>query len=114
MKSVRTSRVGEEIRSHVAKFLITEAQIPGAELVTVTTVKMTADLSIARIYYTVIGDGAQRKATKQILRELVPTMRTQVAKGLNLRRTPQLQFLYDELGAQADRLESLFSEIQKK
>ena len=40
---------------------------PGVGLVTVTRVKVTADLSLARIYWTMIGDPAERKKTAKAL-----------------------------------------------
>ena len=42
--------------------------IPGVGLVTVTRVKVTPDLSLARIYWTIMGDAAERKKTAKALR----------------------------------------------
>jgi hypothetical protein len=62
--SHRTERIAEQLREEVSQILATEVADPGVGLVTVTRVKVTPDLSLARVYWTLLGDDAERKRTK--------------------------------------------------
>jgi ribosome-binding factor A len=91
--------------------LATEVRDPGVGLVTVTRAKVTGDLSLARIYWTIIGDAAERKKTAQALARAVPYLRHLLSQRLTLRRAPELQFLFDESVAAQDRIEQIILEL---
>ena len=61
--SHRVERIAEQIREEVSQILATEVRDPGVGLVTVTRVKVTADLSLARIYWTI--DGRRRASARR-------------------------------------------------
>jgi hypothetical protein len=63
----RVERIQEQVREEVSQMLATEVRDPGVGLVTVTRTKVTGDLSLARIYWTILGDAAERKKTAQAL-----------------------------------------------
>ena len=63
----RVERIQEQVREEVGQMLATEVRDPGVGLVTVTRAKVTGDLSLARIYWTIIGDAAERKKTQKAL-----------------------------------------------
>ena len=65
--SHRIERIAEQIREEVSQILSTEVADPGVGLVTVTRVKVTADLSLARVYWTAMGDATERKQTAKAL-----------------------------------------------
>ena len=58
--SHRVERIAEQIREELSQILATEVSDPGVGLVTITRVKVTADLSLARAYWTVLGEGKER------------------------------------------------------
>ena len=91
--------------------LATEVRDPGVGLVTVTRAKVTGDLSLARIYWTIIGDAAERKKTAKALARAVPFLRVLLSQRLTLRRTPELTFQFDESVAAQDRIEQILQEI---
>jgi ribosome-binding factor A len=91
--------------------LATEVRDPGVGLVTVTRAKVTGDLSLARIYWTIIGDAAERKKTAKALARAVPYLRHLLSQRLTLRRAPELQFLFDESVAAQDRIEQIIQEL---
>ncbi len=107
----RPVRVGDQIRSEVGELLARELQDPGLGFVTVTRVQVTSDLQIARIYYTVMGDGRARQRTKQALGRALPFIRRRLGSRLRLRRVPELEFIFDESIEQRERLEQLLQEI---
>ena len=111
--SHRTERIAEQIREEVSQILATEVADPDVELVTVTRVKVTPDLSLARIYWTLIGDAAERKRTTKALQRAAAFVRHVLATRVTLRRVPEVAFQYDEGLAAHQRVEELLHEIHE-
>lgn len=103
----RTDRVGEAIQELVADLLVREIKDPRIGLVTVTAVRVSPDLRHARVYFSSLGDDAQRDRSLRGLRSAAGFVRSQVARRLNLRVAPEIVFEYDPSLAQADRLTRL-------
>ncbi len=91
--------------------LATEVADPGIGLVTITRVKVTGDLSLARAYWTVIADDAERRQTAKAMDRTIPFLRHLLSQRLTLRRTPELKFQYDESVAAQDRIEQIIKTI---
>jgi ribosome-binding factor A len=109
--SHRVERIAEQVREEVSQMLATEVRDPGIGLVTVTRAKVTGDLSLARVYWTIMGDAAERKKTAKALARAVPYLRHLLSQRLTLRRAPELQFLFDESVAAQDRIEKIIQEL---
>ncbi len=112
MSSFRPDRVGDQIRQELSELLVRgEVHDPGIGFITLTRVSVTADLQIARIYYTQIGDDAARKATKRALDRATPYLRRRIGGGLRLRRVPEFEFRWDESVEHQDRIERLLMDL---
>ena len=107
----RVERIAEQIREELSQALSTEVRDPGVGLVTVTRVKVTADLSLARVYWTVLGDAKDRKETSKALNRTVPYLRHLLSQRLTLRRAPEIKFQYDESVAAQDRIERIIQDL---
>lgn len=107
----RVERIQEQVREEVSQMLATEVRDPGVGLVTVTRTKVTGDLSLARIYWTILGDAAERKKTAQALERATPFVRRLLSERLSLRRSPEVKFIFDESVAAQDRIEQIIQEI---
>ena len=112
MQGSRPARVGEEIRQELTDLLARDVHDPGIGFVTITHVKVSADLQVARAYYTTLGDEAARRTTAKALERAKPFLRRRLAARLRLRRAPELAFQYDESIARQERIETLLEEIQ--
>ena len=108
----RPERVADEIRKELSVLIAREVQDPGIGFLTITRVKVTPDLQLARIFYTTIGDAQGRKDTARALGRATPFLRRQIGQRLRLRTVPELQFLYDESIEQQDRIERIILDIQ--
>ena len=91
--------------------LATEVRDPGVGLVTVTRAKVTGDLSLTRIYWTILGDAAERTKTVKALERATGFVRHLLAERLGLRRVPEVKFIYDESVAAQSRIEEIHLEI---
>ena len=110
--SHRVERIAEQVREELSQMLATEVADPGIGLVTITRVKVTADLSLARVYWTVLDDEAKaRKETAKALTRTAPFLRHLLSQRLTLRRTPEIKFQYDESVAAQDRIEKIIQDL---
>ena len=112
MASQRPARIGDQIRQEISDLLAREVHDPGIGFVTITQVTVTADLQLARVNYTTLGDDKARKDTKRALERAAPFLRRQLGRRLRLRRIPELQFFFDESIERGDRIERILQEIK--
>jgi ribosome-binding factor A len=108
----RPERIGEQIRQAVSLSLARDVQDPRIGFVTVTRVKVSADLQVARVYYTAIGDDRARKETARGLEAAKPFVRRAVGGPIRLRRVPELAFEYDRGVEHQDRVEQILHELE--
>ncbi len=107
----RVERIQAQVREEVSQMLAIEVRDPGVGLVTVTRAKVTGDLSLARVYWTMIGDANARKNTSKALDRATGFVRHLLAERLTLRRVPELKFIFDESVAAQDRIEQIIREL---
>jgi ribosome-binding factor A len=112
--SHRIERIAEQIREEVSQILSTEVADPGIGLVTVTRVKVTPDLSFARVYWTLLGDPKDRKQTEKALARAANYVRHLLSTRMQLRRSPEVQFTYDQSVAAQDRVEQILRELKQE
>jgi ribosome-binding factor A len=112
--SHRVERVAEQIREEASQILATEVSDPGIGSITVTRVKVTPDLSLARIYWTSLGDAKQRKETGKALARAAAYVRHLLSTRMTLRRSPEVQFLFDQAVAAQDRVEQILYELKQE
>ncbi len=111
--SHRVERIAEQIREEVHQILATEVADPDIGLVTVTRVKVSPDLSLARVYWTIIGDAADRKKTQKALMRAAGFVRHLLATRMTLRRSPEVTFIFDASVAAQDRVEEILQELKR-
>jgi ribosome-binding factor A len=112
MPASRPDRVGDQIRTEIASLLSREVHDPGIGFLTITRVRVTADLQLARVYYTTLGDDRARQDSARALQRAVPFLRRQLGRRLRLRQTPDLQFFFDESVEGQDRIEKILQDLE--
>ena len=95
----------------VAEILSRKIKDPRVQFVTVTDVKMTADLKIARVYVTTLASEQYGQQTALGLKSAVGFIRTEVGKRLNLRYTPEIVFYQDTSAEYAQRIEKILDSL---
>lgn len=115
MTTHRPQRVGDQIRQELSELLSRGAvHDPGIGFITLTRVTVTADLQLARVYYTSMGDARARRETERALERATPFFRRHLGGRLQLRRVPELEFRYDESIAHQDRIERILNELREE
>lgn len=107
----RSSRVAEAIRNELSTILISKVRDPRLLGVNISRVEVPDDLSLARIFFTVLGGPKEVKEAGIGLERAKGFMRSHIAKTLNLRFTPALQFKYDKVVEKVAELEGILQEI---
>ena len=81
--------------------------------VSITKVSLTNDLSIATVYYTVLGNLGEIESTKEDLEKSKGYLRSILAKRIDLRKTPELRFKYDESLAYGNHINEILENLKK-
>jgi len=100
-------RVDEAVRQVLSDAVAQDLQDPRIGFVTMTSVKTTPDLRHARVYVSVLGNDAQRAATLAGLQSAHGALQRRLARELRMKRTPTLDFVYDETTDRAMHLEEI-------
>ncbi len=111
MSTDRMRRVNEAVRevlSDAMKLL----KDPRVGFVTVTDVRTSPDLRQAKVYVSVLGTDDERAATMDGLASAHGVLQTAVNRELRMKRTPTLDFVYDDTAERADRLERMLAEME--
>ena len=106
--SERMRRVDGAVRQVLGDALAQDLKDPRVGFVTVTDVKTTPDLRHARVYVSVLGDAETRAASLAGLRSAQGYLQARIASELRLKRTPELQFHYDDTSERGEGIGRLF------
>lgn len=115
--SIRTERVASLFQREIAQILGTEFSDQLHPMVTVTGVRVTADLSIAYVDVSVMGDSqGQKKAVLSKLKDLTPRVRKSLARAIRhqVKSIPEIRFFLDETLEHASRMDELFGKIREE
>lgn len=122
MTHSRPDRVGDQIRQEITQMLARNVQDPGIGFITITRVKLTPDLQLARVFYTTLGPAGdagggndkQKKETARALERVTPFLRRQISQRIRLRRAPELEFMYDDSIADQENVERLLEQVREE
>jgi ribosome-binding factor A len=89
-------RVNEAVREVLSTRIAEGFSDPRIGFVTLTGVETSPDLRHARVYVSVLGDEAERAATLSGLASAHGLLQGALARELRMKRTPTLQFVFDE------------------
>ena len=108
--SQRTEKV-QELAREVLGEAITALKDPRIGFATVTAVRISPDLRLARVYVSVLGSDDERKATMEGLRSAAPHLRAELGGQVRLKYLPELIFELDTGAEEAERLDALLKKI---
>jgi len=113
--SQRQLRVGEMIKQSLGMiFVRNEAKVPNLETnnITVTEVKMSQDLKIAKAYVLPLG-GKDADTIVNTLKEFSFLIRKVLSKKITIKFLPKILFAKDESFEYAEKIENLIKQINK-
>lgn len=106
----RSQRVAEEIQRSLSDIIRVRVKDPRLEKVTVTEVKVSRDLSHAKVFYSTFSPNADLELLAEALAESAGRIRQQLGREMRMRRVPELHFEYDAVLEEAQRITHLIDE----
>ena len=106
------ARVAEEIQKVLGERLIRGLRDPLPGFVTIKDVEVTSDFTHAKVFVSVFGSDAQKKAALEGLIAQRGFLRGEIGKNIRLRHTPNLTFVLDESAERAARVHALLDEVR--
>ncbi|MBQ9411737.1 MAG: 30S ribosome-binding factor RbfA [Oscillospiraceae bacterium] len=112
MASNRLSRTNEDIKFVLSRLLpqVKDPRVNQGGMVSITRVDTTGDLRYARVYLSVLGELLEKEFQKG-LKSAAPWLRRELGSALNLRYTPELQFILDDSIRQGAYISSLIEKL---
>ncbi len=110
----RLNRINGELKKEISNIINFELKNPNVTgLISVTKVKITPDLKYAKIYVSILNSKNMKK-TMEGLKESAGFIRTQVAKAINLRSTPELIFEIDDSLEYGEKIEKILKNLKNE
>lgn len=109
---IRPHRVGDLLRDELSQILSREIQDPRVGLLSVTSVEMSPDLRVAKVYLSPVDPEADVDQTIRVLGRASGFIRGKlVRRKLGLRHLPELRFVYDDSIARGSRIDRILSDL---
>jgi len=105
----RARRVAEQVQRTLSQLLLREVRDPRLKPVTITHVKVSADLAHAWVYYSMLTGDAHAPLQREILAEAATYLRGPLGRSLRLRLAPAIHFEPDEELERGNRLDDLIT-----
>lgn len=113
--SIKSTRINGEVQKELSKLIALEVKDPRIDpLASVIDADVSTDLKTAKIYISVLGSRETKENTLKGLKSAAPFLRSQLAKNLNLRNTPELTFVLDETFERGMEMTKLIDEVVGK
>jgi ribosome-binding factor A len=105
----RSRRVGEQIQRELAELVQRELKDPRLGMVTISAVEVSRDMGVAKIFFTVFGEGHDVAQTIEGLNSASGFLRRELAHRMRLRVVPELRFQYDHSIEKGSQLSALIN-----
>ena len=111
--SIRTEKLGSTFVREISQIIHDEIKDPNIKFVTITDCDITNDLSYAKVYFTVLNRD-YLDDTLKALNKASDFIELQLSKKIEIRKMPQISFLYDESIEYGERIEQKIKEINNE
>ncbi|MGR8935107.1 MAG: 30S ribosome-binding factor RbfA [Gammaproteobacteria bacterium] len=109
----RNARIASQMQKELALLLQRDVKDPRLGFVTVNEVEVSKDLSVAKVFVTVMNADSKTVARNlEILNEAAAYLRREVGKRIRMRSVPELRFYYDESLDSGMRMDAILQELE--
>ena len=110
--SYRKDKLESLLQEEMSSIFLMKLKDPAFSLITVTKVRISPDLKIAKTYISVY-DKPKRDTVLEKLKEIKGFIRSELAQRVKMRFVPDLQFYIDDTLDYVEKMENLFRQIHK-
>ena len=114
MSSLRAEKVADVLRKEISLIINKETKDPRLQNIYITAVKVSDDIGIATVFYTLIGESVNKNESSidnKILKKFSGMIRSKLSKTMQIRRVPVIHFRFDESIEYSDNIENLLKNI---
>lgn len=105
----RSQRLGTEVLRTLSELLRFETKDPRLANVSLTSVELSRDLSIARVYFSILDPNDSIEPVREGLDRATGFLRSKLGKSLQIRHVPELRFMHDDSAAESDRMNQMIN-----
>jgi len=113
MPSHKIARISSDILRNISSIIANESRDNLLKTITITGCNVANDLSHAKVYFTSLSDLPKEDLERE-MKEAAPYIRSELAKKIEVRHTPALNFIYDESIEYGNRIEKIIEKIHKE
>lgn len=112
--TLKADKISGIIQKEVSEIIQFSLKDPKVGFITITDVRVTNDLSIAKIYVSFLGQDARKEAGMKALERSKGFIRSELAKRMSIRKVPSLVFLADDSLERGNKIEKIIADIHSK
>lgn len=115
MTSNRSDKVSDLLKKEISTIITNYVKDPRLKNINITAVKVSDDIGIATVFFTVIGKSINKSESnidKRILDKLSGMIRSNLAKNIKIRRVPKINFRFDESIEYSENIEKLLRNLK--
>ena len=115
MASNRAEKVSDLLKKEISLIITNEIKDPRLQNINITAVKVSDDIGIATVFYSIIGESIHKSDSKiddRILKKFSGMIRSNLAKKIKIRRIPKIIFRFDESIKYSENIEKLLRNLK--
>ena len=110
--SIKTERLASALHKEISDIVANEMRDKGQAFITITHVKLSTDLSYAKIYFTTLFDTKKKKVLAD-LNNAKGFIKNELCKRkFKIRKIPELEFIYDTSVEHGEKIEKIIKDIK--
>jgi ribosome-binding factor A len=103
----RNQRLATEVLRTLSELLRTETKDPRLDSVSLTAVELSRDLSVARVFFSLLDPDADPAPAMAGLQSAAGFLRSKLGRAIKVRHVPELRFAHDDSAAEGARMDEL-------
>ena len=112
LNQIKLERINSSLVEQISYIIAHDVKNPDINFVTITGAKVTSDLSLAKIYFTVL-DQSKIKETLSALKDVSGYIRHELRERIDIRQIPELEFVYDESIEYGNKIEKIIDKLHE-
>ena len=110
--SIKIDRLNNSFMEKISEILHNDVKDKNVKMVTITDVKITNDLSFAKVYFTSLDD--DKKKVIDSLNKVSGFVRSELCNRVKIRKMPEISFVYDESIDYGKKIENILERINNE
>lgn len=111
MANYKIARINSDISKYISDIISNESRDELLKSITITGTQVTNDLSYCKVYFTSILDMDKKRLEKEV-NDASSFIRGRLSEKIDIRRTPELKFIYDESTIYGKKIEDIIKSIE--